>query len=251
MESVLSLSRSLLGDEGSEMFWGPAVVHFSCYWLCSALALAADLYYHFNGKLKEVKLQPKQVHMTTNWRLYAYTAFYVLRNQLLITGPMGIPYVILLQWRGVAPSAPYPSWPVMILQFLGILFVEEMLFFYAHWMLHHRAIYRYVHKVHHLWKMPVGVAALYAHPVEHLLANILPSYIGGLLVGAHYHVMLVWTAVASINVVKAHCGYPRGSVTHDDHHQWFNCNYGNFDWFDRVHGTRLVDVYPSRVREAA
>jgi len=50
-------------------------------------------------------------------------------------------------------------------------------FYWAHRVLHHRRIYKYIHKQHHEFKATVGIAAEYAHPVESLLANAVPTMV--------------------------------------------------------------------------
>ena len=43
---------------------------------------------------------------------------------------------------------------------------------------HHPLIYKYIHKKHHEWTSPIGIVADYAHPIEHVVSNITPMYIG-------------------------------------------------------------------------
>ena len=50
--------------------------------------------------------------------------------------------------------------------------VEEVLFYYSHRLLHSRWFYGRVHKQHHEYKAPVGMAAIYAHPLEFAASDL-------------------------------------------------------------------------------
>lgn len=39
-------------------------------------------------------------------------------------------------------------------------------------LLHHPYLYKHVHKLHHEWTAPIGIVAIYAHPVEYLTSNL-------------------------------------------------------------------------------
>jgi hypothetical protein len=62
-------------------------------------------------------------------------------------------------------------------------------------MLHHRWVYARVHKQHHMFNATVGIAAEFAHPIEDLLANLLPTLLGPLLCGAHLCVLSAWVTL--------------------------------------------------------
>lgn len=65
-------------------------------------------------------------------------------------------------------------YPVYIIVYryvlLGQLFVclvlEDTWHYFVHQLLHHRRLYKYIHKVHHSFQAPFGMVAEYAHPLE-------------------------------------------------------------------------------------
>lgn len=55
---------------------------------------------------------------------------------------------------------------------------EDTLFYWLHRWLHHPAIYKHIHRKHHLFKVNFPLCAEYAHPVEFVLANVVPISAG-------------------------------------------------------------------------
>ena len=73
------------------------------------------------------------------------------------------------------------------------LVIEEILFFYSHYALHKfRFLYVNIHKKHHEWQSTVAYAAIYAHPIEHVVSNLLPPAIGPILCGSHVATAWLW-----------------------------------------------------------
>ena len=55
---------------------------------------------------------------------------------------------------------------VLLFQMLCCLVLEDTWQYFAHRLLHHRSLYKHVHKMHHHFQAPFGMVAEYAHPIE-------------------------------------------------------------------------------------
>ena len=121
------------------------------------------------------------------------------------------------------------------------ILLAEIIFFYSHWALHHRALYKYIHKIHHEWTAPIAWEALYSHPIEHIISNLLSITAGPLLLGSHISMTMFWAGLASFGSVTSHSGYHlpffRSPEAHDYHHLKFNQCYGVMGFLDTLHGT--------------
>ena len=134
-------------------------------------------------------------------------------------------------------SPALPSLKRFVAETLYAEAAREVLFYFAHRTLHHPAIYRHIHKKHHTFKAPMAFAAQYAHPVEQILANVLPITLPLQLVHGHalsFFAFLAWTLYETATV---HSGYDFGWPSahhHDQHHEHFRMNYGvlplGLDW---------------------
>eukprot|EP01136_Pigoraptor_vietnamica_P029353 Opistho-1_new@87445 len=95
--------------------------------------------------------------------------------------------------------------------------------------------------MHHEWTAPIGISALYCHPLEFFLSNLFPIIIGPLVMGSHLLTMWLWFSLAIIVTVNVHSGYHFPLMPspefHDFHHLKFNTNYGVIGVLDYLHGT--------------
>ena len=96
------------------------------------------------------------------------------------------------------------------------------MFFACCRLFHHPSIYRHIHKIHHEWTAPIGIVSIYAHPLEHLIANVLPVAMGPLVMGSHIATAWMWFSMALLTTVNTHSGYHLPFMpspeAHDFHH---------------------------------
>ena len=55
---------------------------------------------------------------------------------------------------------------IVLAQLFGCLVLEDTWHFFVHQVLHHKRIYKYIHKVHHNFQAPFGMVSEYAHWCE-------------------------------------------------------------------------------------
>ena len=80
-------------------------------------------------------------------------------------------------------------------------------FYWTHRAAHHPSIYRYVHKQHHEFYVPVSICAGYAHPLEDLVVNLGSTLVGPVLFPSHVYTWAIYYALRMHETIDAHSGY--------------------------------------------
>jgi sterol desaturase/sphingolipid hydroxylase (fatty acid hydroxylase superfamily) len=214
----------------------PFILVIIQYWIVGLLHLYLDVY-KWPQFLYKYKLQK-----TERTQIKGPMIQLLLQNVITSQITIFLPLVVLMFYTysdshvyGIRVEKQLPSGKEILRDFLVFLTVEEILFFYFHWILHQPMFYAKIHKIHHQFTSPVALAAIYAHPVEVLVGNILPMVLGPFLCHTHVLTYISW-AVIGITVTEIHHSGYRFPWTlpfdhepdfHDYHHEYFNRgNYG-------------------------
>ncbi|XP_068701654.1 fatty acid hydroxylase domain-containing protein 2-like isoform X1 [Montipora foliosa] len=230
------------GDEFMLTVVGTNVVSFFVFWIFCALYLFVDL----TGRPKwalQYKIQDGSNQPLDLKKLLKATKL-VLFNQIVVGGGFSLALYKFYQWRGCSCGTELPSFQWVLFEIAIYSLVDELGFYYSHRLFHHPAIYRHIHKIHHEWTAPVGIVSIYAHPIEHLVANLLPVAMGPLIMGSHIATAWMWFTMALLTTINTHSGYHfpfmPSPEAHDFHHLKFTQNFGMLGVLDRLHGTDVM-----------
>ncbi|XP_054711786.1 fatty acid hydroxylase domain-containing protein 2-like [Uloborus diversus] len=220
----------------------PLIIMLTVYWITSAIFTVLDL---TGSPASIVQFKIPELSKTKYPRVTPYklreVVLQVLINQTVVAVPVIYSCYLLRSRWGYDDGIVVPKLPRFIFDIVVQILTEEVFFYYSHRFLHHPPIYRRYHKKHHEWISPIGVSAIYCHPVEHVLSNVLPTFAGSVVAGCHVSSLWAWLTFATFYGVVVHSGYHLPFTPtpefHHFHHQKFNENFGVAGILDWFHGT--------------
>ncbi len=216
----------------------------------SASLVFIIFYIFFKTKPLLRKIQPNFPKNQDYLREMGYSALsiaiFALVPTILIFNPAVRAHTLLM-------SSPYQYGHFYFwFAFIPMFFIHDAYFYWAHRLMHHPNLFKYVHAVHHQSVNPSPWAAYAFHPLEALVEIgiyivflfCIPLYI--IHLGFFFLFQIVYN-------VYGHSGFeffPRGfnknwfgrwvntSVSHNMHHRYFKGNYGLYtSIWDRWMGT--------------
>ncbi|KAI8034356.1 hypothetical protein M5D96_012910 [Drosophila gunungcola] len=208
------------GDEPMVLWvFGTTIFTMIVYWTVGTLYTFMDLT-NRPACLRKYKIQPGTNEPVEVRRLLK-VIWCVVCNQIFVGIPLAYASYRLMEIRGLSDIRDLPTFHWVCFELTVCILMEELGFYYSHRLLHHKHIYKYIHKQHH--------------------DNLLPPFLGVFLMGSHVATAWLWFALAILSTLNAHSGYHLpffpSPEAHDFHHLKFNNCFGVLGVLDRLHGT--------------
>jgi methylsterol monooxygenase len=220
------------------------LLHLTTFWLHSLLLCMIDLnsQSRISKYLRNWKSQPNII--LDKEKIYRAIRM-ALFNQFFVNTTFSIFVYVITKSRILHYGIDnYPTIAIILKEFTIFVIVEEIGFYYGHLLMHSSVFYSKIHKIHHEFTAPIGCACIYAHPIEHILCNLLPVIAGPFICQSHMVTYWLWLTIAVFTTMTSHSGYHfpflPSNEAHDFHHLKFNTNYGVLGILDWLHGTNKL-----------
>ncbi|CAL3968067.1 unnamed protein product [Diplocarpon coronariae] len=223
------------------------VMHEAVYFGRSLPWIIMDRISYFNKwKIQGSKI-PTVKEQWTCTKLVLLSHFTVELPQIWLFHPMA-------KSCGMDTGVPFPSWQTMCFQIAIFFVLEDTWHYWMHRAFHTPFFYKNIHKIHHQYSAPFGLAAEYASPIETMVLGIgtvvVPIVWCLFTKNLHVLTMYLWITCRLFQAIDAHSGYEfpwslhhflpfwAGAEHHDVHHEQFIGNYASsFRWWDYVMDT--------------
>ncbi|HET8709980.1 MAG TPA: sterol desaturase family protein [Spongiibacteraceae bacterium] len=190
------------------------------------------------GFFRARKIQPKGFR----WEIFRKEILFAIIS--ITVSATIISFITNKLWEhGIITSNKEPAsgW-VIFLEFTLSFFMFDTYFYWLHRWMHQKPVYKWVHKLHHMSTSPNFLTTLSVHPLESLInGGFVPLFLSVFTV--HDDTLKFITPCNIIMGLYVHSGYeflPRWwnkswltkwfitTTFHDQHHKYFNYNYGGY-----------------------
>ena len=172
----------------------------------------------------------------------------------------------LAEFFGLRTTVPFPPALEVAWQIALFFVAEDAWHYWNHRFLHWGPMYKWVHKIHHQYSAPFGMAAEYASPIEVMMLGFgtvgVPIVYCAIFGDLHILTMYLWITFRLFQAIDAHSGYEfpwslhnwlpvwAGADWHDVHHERFIGNYSSsFRWWDLMCDTEAGPEAARKRRE--
>ena len=194
----------------------------------------------WNGRIQHQSKQPSRRQIISCLGLVLWNHVYLIGSHFLWLWFLGFRYA---NFR-IDPQLP--SLGEVIRHCIVGVPIRDVLFYYVHRLMHTKTMYRLFHRVHHEFRAPIALAAVYSHTVDHALQNAMPIFMAMWVQRAHFVTVFLFTAVALVDAAVSHSGYSLWRIPsvedHDIHHEKSNVNFGVIGMMDWLHGTHAKQL---------
>lgn len=218
--------------------------------LVSYLFISGAVYFVFYVLLKEIfKHRIIQKKFENKDKIFEEIK-YSMSSVIVFTLTFIIAY--RLQEMGITKNykevSEYGVWYLFFSVFLMVV-IHDTYFYWAHRLMHHPALYKHVHLVHHRSTNPSPFASHFFHPLE-AFAEIGIIYVLIFTIPYHNYAIAMWWAYMMFINVMGHLSievfpnwflkigllkFHNSPTHHNMHHKYFNYNYGlYFNIWDRL-----------------
>lgn len=172
----------------------------------------------------------------------------------------------MAKYFGLSVDVPFPGLLKIAYQLVIFFVLEDAWHYWFHRLFHYGPFYKYIHKIHHEYSAPFGLAAEYASPIEVVMLGIgtvgSPILYCAITKDLHLITMYIWICLRLFQAIDSHSGYDfpwslhhflpfwAGAAHHDVHHEKFIGNYSSsFTWWDWMLDTEAGEAASQKRRD--